>query len=59
MVENQTRSEKKQRKLLEVPKKPIPPQHRIFRNLDILKSMVRGWFELQYKKILKKNMIDG
>lgn len=27
-----------------VPKKPIRPIHRFFRNTDILKSMVRGWF---------------
>ena len=41
---NSGKPEKKWKKYLEVPKKPTAPQHRIFRNLDILKSMLRGWF---------------
>lgn len=48
-------SKKKQKKYLELPKDPVRPQHRFFRNFDILKSMMRGWFELEYKKYIKKN----
>ena len=40
--------------LLPVPIKPTRPMHRFFRNLDILKSMVRTWFEIEYKKYSKK-----
>lgn len=37
-----------------VSKRPVRPMHRFFRNLDILKSMVRTWFEIEYKKYSKK-----
>lgn len=37
-----------------VPRRPVKPMHRFFRNSDILKSMVRTWFEIEYKKYLKK-----
>ena len=56
MEENKKRPEEKQKAYLEVSKKPVPPQQRFFRNLDILRSMVRGWFELEYKKTIKKNV---
>ena len=46
MEENKKLPESKQKAYLEVPKKPTAPQQRFFRNLDILKSMIRGWFEL-------------
>lgn len=53
---NQKQSvERLKKSLLAVPKQTPKPLHRIFRNTDILKSMVRSWFELEYKKWLKKN----
>ena len=30
--------------LLVIPKKPLIPMHRFYRNCDILKSMTRTWF---------------
>jgi len=42
------------KKKLEIPKKPTRPMHRFYRNLDILKSMIRTWFEIEYKKFIKK-----
>lgn len=42
-------------KKLTIPKRPIKPMHRFYRNLDILKSMVRTWFEIEYKKFVKKS----
>lgn len=41
---NKGKPENRMKKYLDIPKKPTPPQQRIFRNLDILKSMLRGWF---------------
>lgn len=52
---NKGKAESKKKGYLEIPQKPNPPQHRFFRNLDILKSMLRGWFEIEYKKILKRS----
>ncbi len=43
------------KKKLDIPKKPTRPMHRFYRNLDILKSMVRTWFEIEYKKFTKKS----
>ena len=31
-------------KLLEIPQFPLEPQQRFFRNLDMLRGMIRGWF---------------
>ena len=42
------------RKELRVPERPARPMHRFYRNSDILKSMVRTWFEIEYKKYQKK-----
>lgn len=47
----------KQIKLLETGNPPEKPQHRFFRNIDILQSMIRGWFELEHKKMIKKNSL--
>lgn len=56
MEYNKGKPESKKRAYLDIPVKPFQPQHRFFRNLDILKSMLRGWFQIEYKKILKKNI---
>lgn len=32
--------------LLYVPPEPIIPHYRYFRDLDILRSMIRNWFEI-------------
>lgn len=53
---NKNKPESKWKKYLEIPKRPLKPQQRVFRNLDILKGMLRGWFELEYKKILRRNI---
>lgn len=45
----------KSKKELKVPKSPCKPIHRFFRNGDILKSMVRTWFEIEYKKYSRKS----
>ena len=37
---------KKGEKELKVPMRPVRPMHRFYRNSDILKSMVRTWFEI-------------
>lgn len=47
--------QKSSKPLLVVPKKPLRPMHRFYRNCDILKSMVRAWFEIEYKKYFKKS----
>lgn len=46
---------KRQKPYLEVPKKPCYPMTRYFRNVTFLKSMIRGWFELEYRKWSKVN----
>jgi len=43
LVANKSLAKSKQQKL-QIPKRPIKPMHRFFRNSDILKSMVRSWF---------------
>jgi hypothetical protein len=48
------REKSKKKKELQVPRKPTRPMHRFYRNSDILKSMVRTWFEIEYKRYIKK-----
>lgn len=52
---NKTALKKRQKPLLQVPKKPSPPSLRYFRNISFLKSMLRGWFEVEYRKWSKMN----
>jgi hypothetical protein len=52
--ENTRLLKKRQRPLLIVPNQPVKPFYRFFRDLDILKSMLRSWFELEYKKMEKR-----
>ncbi len=52
---NKTALKKRQKTLLEVPKKPCYPSPRYFRDISFLKSMVRAWFELEYRKWSKLN----
>jgi hypothetical protein len=44
---------------LDEPNEPPHPVMKVFRNLDILRGMVRGWFELEYKKILKRSILGN
>ena len=50
---NETALKKRQKEFLDVPKKPTIPQHRFFRDVSTLKNMVRGWFEVEYRRYKK------
>jgi hypothetical protein len=54
---NKTALKKRQKPLLEVPKAPCYPSLRYFRNISFLKSMIRGWFEVEYRKWSKINKV--
>jgi hypothetical protein len=40
--------------MLEIPQKPCFPVTRYFRDLNILQSMVRSWFEIEYRRHVRK-----
>jgi|JI6StandDraft_1071083.scaffolds.fasta_scaffold12750_11 hypothetical protein len=46
---------KQQKPLLDVSNVPRPPYYRYFRDLDILRGTIRGWFEIELRKFDKKN----
>jgi hypothetical protein len=56
---NKTALKKRQKPLLEVPKTPCSPSLRYFRNISFLKSMIRGWFEVEYRKWSKINKVQS
>lgn len=52
---NSSALRKNQRELLDVPRTPCCPTHRFFRDLMFLKSMIRGWLELELRKWKRMN----
>ena len=54
--QNSKRPSYQQKKELVVSRKTPKPQTRVFRNLDLLKMMVRAYFQLEYKKKTKKRL---
>lgn len=40
---------------MEIPAAKTRPFYRFFRDLDVLKGMLRGWFEIELKKLEKRN----
>ena len=41
---NQKLPAKQQRPLMDLSKEPVKPHYRFFRDLDILRGNIRGWF---------------
>ena len=44
---------------VDIPKRPCFPVAHYYRDLYILKGMVRNWFELEYRRCVRKMKKDG
>lgn len=53
--QNRNLPAKQHRPLFDVSNVPKQPHYRFFRDLDILRGMIRDWFEIECRKLEKKN----
>jgi len=50
---------KNQKKYFDIPNIPPKPVTKYFRDIGILKGMLRSWYEIEYRKMVKKMKKEG
>jgi hypothetical protein len=50
---------KNQKKYFDIPKSPSKPVTKYFRDIAILKGMLRSWYEIEYRRIVRRMKKEG